>query len=229
MLVISDTVAIRITVLVHNRAGLAAASLAEYVGDFEVTPRIPKLRIPIHRTDTLHFFKVTIGTGHSVHYLLIACTGLYQINDFISITGFALLLHGHFAALFKSIGKIDTFVKMAAGVLVGVRAVRLLVEFLAVFEDVSTIFRGLTTGNVTMKRGKASVNRSMTQRRRTDEIYMSMKRFTFVTLFITHTPVDKGGQVKDSGLNTGMVKIMLNGIVNGDKPFPRLWHKNQPP
>ena len=69
----------------------------------------------------------------------------------------------------------------------------------------------------------------MTQRCGTNEINMGMKRFAFVTLFVTHTPVDEGGQVKHSGLDTGMVKIMLNGIVDGDKPFPRLWHKNQPP
>lgn len=182
-----------------------------------------------HRADTLHLFQVTVSACNSIHNVLIGSTGFYKLNDFISVTGFALMLHGHLAAFFKGVGKVDTFMKVAAGVLVGVRAVRLLVELRAVLENIGPVFRGFTTGNVTVERGETSINRSMTQRRRADEINMSMKSFTFIPLFIAHTPIDESGQVEHSGLDTGMVKIMLNGIVDGDKPFPRLWHKNQPP
>ena len=158
MLVIGDTVAIGIAVLVHDRTGLAAAGLAEYVGNFQVTPGILELCVTVHRADTLHLFQVTVGAGHSVHDVLIGGTGLNQLNDFVSVTGFALMFHGHLAALLKGVRKIDTFVEVATSVLVGVGAVRLLVELRAVLEDVGAVFRGFTTGNVTVERGETSIH-----------------------------------------------------------------------
>lgn len=51
--------------------------------------------------------------------------------------------------------------QMAACVLVGIGSVRLLIEFIAVLEDISTVFNRLATGNVTMKGGKAGIHLRM--------------------------------------------------------------------
>ena len=50
---------------------------------------------------------------------------------------------------------------MAACVLVGIGTVRLLIEFIAVLENISTVFNGLTTGNITMKGRKAGIHLRM--------------------------------------------------------------------
>ena len=104
-----------------------------------------------------------------------------------------MLLHGHFSALLKGIGEVNTFVEVAASVLVGVRAVRLLVELWAVLKNIGPVFRGFTTGNVTVKRGETSVNLRMRKLVFSDKIYMGMKRFAFIALFVTHTPIDERG------------------------------------
>ena len=62
-----------------------------------------------------------------------------------------MTLIGQFAALLERVRKVDTFVQMAAGILVGVRAVRLLVELVTVLEDVGAIFRGFATGNIAVE------------------------------------------------------------------------------
>ena len=111
--------------------------------------------------------------------------------------------------------------QMTACVLVGVGAVRLLVELLAVLENVGAVFRGLSTGDIAMERGEASVKLSVAYSFTADNVNMGVKCLTLVSLFITHAPVENTGQVKNSGLYTGVVKAVLRRIIDGDKPFSR--------
>lgn len=46
-----------------------------------------------------------------------------------------------------------------------------------------------------------------------------MQRFTFIALFVAHTPVENTGQVENSGLDTIMVKAMVSGVIDGYEPF----------
>ena len=158
MLIVSDAKAVGIAVLVHDGAGLTAAGLAEYVGYFQLAPAVLELSIPIHRTDTLYLFEITIRGCNGIHDLLIARAGLDKFNDFVGITALTLTFIGQFAAFFKRVGEVDAFMQMAAGILVGVRAVRLLVELVTVLEDVGAIFGGLATGNIAVERGETSIH-----------------------------------------------------------------------
>ena len=83
--------------------------------------------------------------------------------------------------------------QVAASVLVGVRAIFLLVELLAVLEDVSAVFLAFAIGNITVKRGKTSVHLRVGKLVLTDEKDVSMERFALVTLFVTETPVKNTG------------------------------------
>ena len=83
--------------------------------------------------------------------------------------------------------------QMTTCVLVGVGAVRLLVELLAVLEDVGTVFGGLSTGDITVERGEASVYLRVGKLVLTDEKDVSMKSLALVTLFVTETPVENTG------------------------------------
>lgn len=65
-----------------------------------------------------------------------------------------------------------------------------------------------------MKRGETSVNLRVGKAVTGDNIHMGMQRFPFIALLIAHAPVNKGRKVKDSSLDTGVVKAMLNGIVD---------------
>ena len=76
-----------------------------------------------------------------------------------------------------------------------------------------------------MERGETSVNLRVCQLVFAYEVYMGVKCFTFVTLFVTHAPVNDRGQIEHRSLDTGVVKIMLNGVVDGNKPFPGAWHR----
>ena len=53
----------------------------------------------------------------------------------------------------------------------------------------------------------------------TVKINVSVKCFALVTLFIAETPVNDVRNVKNSRFNAGMVKTMVDGIVDSDKPF----------
>ena len=99
--------------------------------------------------------------------------------------------------------------QMTACVLVGVRAVRLLVELLTVLEDVGAVFGGLSTGDIAVERGETGVYRSVPNRTGTNKEHMGMKRLAFIALFIAETPVDYRWDIKNCGLNTGMVKAMF--------------------
>ena len=83
--------------------------------------------------------------------------------------------------------------QMTACVLVGVGAVRLLVELLTVLEDVGAVFRGLSTGDIAVKRGETGVYLCVRECVLPDEKYMGVKCFTLVTLFVTETPVKNTG------------------------------------
>ena len=119
--------------------------------------------------------------------------------------------------------------QMAACVLVGVGAVRLLVELLAVLEDVGAVFGGLSTGDITVERGEAGIYACMAYNIQSNKVNMSMKRFALITLFITHAPVKNIWQIENSRLYTGMVKTVLYRIIDGYKPFSRGSYSHKPP
>lgn len=103
VLIICDTVAIFVAVLIHDTTGLAAAGLAEYVGYFEITPAVFKLGITVHGADTLHFFNITVGRSDSINDLFIGSAAFDKLHNDISVTALTLLLNRHFAAFLKGI------------------------------------------------------------------------------------------------------------------------------
>lgn len=83
----------------------------------------------------IHILLVWRNVGNYENLIFIGSAGLDKFNDFISISALALPCIWQFAAFFEGIRKIDTFVQMTARVLVGIRAVRLLVKLIPVLEE----------------------------------------------------------------------------------------------
>lgn len=222
VLVVRDTVTIDVAELVHDRTGLAGACLAEYVRHFQVTPGGSKLSIPVHGADTLDFVDVLVGAGNSVHNLDVTCAVLEHVHDLIGVPALALMLLGHFAFFLERVGEVHAVMVFAAGIGVVVRAVRLFIELLAVFQDIGPVFGTGAVGALAVEVREQLVDTLSGAGTAQNKENVGVPCLALVALLVAQAEVKQAFELMEGGFYGFMIEAVFLGIVDCDLPLSAL-------
>lgn len=111
---------------------------------------------------------------------------------------------------------------LAAGIGIGVMAVRLLVVFDAVLQDIGPVFRTGPSGPLTVHLGKQVIDPFGGAGIAEDEENVGMTGLALVALFVAEAAVQQALELGEGGLDSLMVKAVVKGIVDSHLPFTAL-------
>ena len=222
VLIIGDTVAIRIAIFIHHRTGLAGAGFAKHIGHFHITPGGSKFSVTVHGTDALNFINLLISAGNGIHNFHIACTVFKHVHNNIGISAFTLMLLGHLTFFLEGIREIYAVVVFAACIRIVIGAVRLFIELLTIFQNISTVFSASTVHPLTVEIREQFIDTFSGAGIAEHEKNVGMPGLALITFFIAKAEIKQAFKLVECGFYLLMVKTMFLGVIYRNLPLATL-------